>query len=182
MVGGSALKAATDAIVERARSMATHIMEVAIRDIEFREGHFRLVGTDRSMPFAAVAQAFYLSVVPANFQRRPGCEQLVGRRYAQFPERLPRLRGGNGPAHWCCMDSTLRGRRRPRMVINPLNCGGQVHGGLAQGIGRALTEKVAYDRNSGQLLTSSFMDYSMPRAGDFPTFARRLGRRAASGN
>ncbi len=175
MVGGCALKAAADAIVEKAKLMAAHLMEAASADIEFKEGKFQVVGTNRSIPLMDVARAFYNPLtLPKQFS--VGLEASGS--YATDPPNFP-----NG-CHVCEVEvdpetGEVRIDRYAVVddvgrVINPLICEGQIHGGLAQGIGQALFEHVVYDRESGQLLSGTFTDYCMPRADDFPAFHSEL--------
>ena len=168
MLGGSALKGAADAIVEKAKDMAAHLLEAAARDIEFQAGKFTVVGTDRSIPLVDVAKAFYRPVGPTT---RFGAG-LDASGSSNAPPTFP-----NG-CHVCEVEVDAEtgvveidryavvddvGR-----VINPMICHGQIEGALAQGIGQALMENVAFDRESGQMLSASFMDYAMPRADDLP--------------
>jgi carbon-monoxide dehydrogenase large subunit len=168
MLGGSALKGAADAIVEKAKGMAAHLMEASPKDIEFQPGRFTVVGTDRSLALADVARAFFRPVGPTT----------------KFGTGLDASGSSNAPptfpngCHACeleidpdtgevfidryaVVDDVGR-------VINPMICHGQIEGALAQGIGQALMENIAFDRQSGQLLSASFMDYAMPRAADLP--------------
>jgi carbon-monoxide dehydrogenase large subunit len=171
MIGGSALKAAADAIVEKARPLAAHLMEAAAADVVFTEGKFQVVGTDRALPLVDVAKAFYR---PVGLPKQFGIGLEASGAYAAEPQSFP-----NG-AHVCevevdpdtgkvtidryiVVDDVGR-------VINPLICEGQIQGGLAQGIGQALLEHVVYDRDSGQLLSGTFAEYAMPRSDDLPPF------------
>jgi carbon-monoxide dehydrogenase large subunit len=168
MLGGSALKSAADAIVEKAKDMAAHLMEASAKDIEFQAGRFTVVGTDRSLPLTEVAKAFFRPVGPTT---RFGTG-LDASGSSAAPPTFP-----NG-CHVCELEVDPEtgvveidryavvddvGR-----VINPMICHGQIEGALAQGIGQALMESVAFDRESGQMLSASFMDYAMPRADDLP--------------
>jgi carbon-monoxide dehydrogenase large subunit len=171
LVGGSALKAASDALVDKARPLAAHLMEAAPADVQFGDGKFRVVGTDRALPLVDVAKAFYRPVgLPKHF----GIGLEASGSWAADPQNFP-----NG-AHVCEVEIDPEtgevtidryvvvddvGR-----VINPLICEGQIQGGLAQGIGQALFEEVAYDRASGQLLSGNFTEYCMPRSADLPSF------------
>lgn len=172
MLGGCALKMASEEIVEKARPMAAHLMEAAATDIEFKEGRFKIIGTDRSMSFGDVAKAFYRPVgIPKGMS--VGLEATGS--WSSEPSNYP-----NG-CHACEVEvdpdtGTVTIERYTvvddlGMVINPMICEGQIHGGLSQGIGQALMEKVIYDRESGQLLSGSFSDYAMPRADDMPSFS-----------
>jgi carbon-monoxide dehydrogenase large subunit len=168
MLGGSALKGAADAIIEKAKPMAAHLLEASPKDIEFQAGKFTVVGTDRSVPMTDVAKAFFRPVGPTT---RFGAG-LDAAGSSNAPPTFP-----NG-CHACELEIDPEtgvveidryavvddvGR-----VINPMICHGQIEGALAQGIGQALMENIAFDRETGQLLSASFMDYAMPRAADLP--------------
>jgi carbon-monoxide dehydrogenase large subunit len=169
MIGGGALKAAANAIIEKAKPLAAHLMEAAAGDIEFKEGRFHIKGTDRSTHLTDVAKAFYRPVgLPGHF----GIGLEASGHAATDPPNFP-----NG-CHVCEVevdpDTGVVTIERYTVVddvgvvINPLICEGQVQGGLAQGIGQALLERVIYDPESGQLLTGTFSDYGMPRSDDVP--------------
>jgi carbon-monoxide dehydrogenase large subunit len=170
-VGGTAMVKAMDKIVLKARKIAAHLLEASLEDIEFKDGKFSVAGTDRVKTFAEIALTAY---VPHNYPietLEPGLEETAFYDPANFT--FP------GGAHICeveidpetgmtqviaftAVDDVGR-------VINPMIVEGQVQGGLAQGIGQALLENAVYD-SAGQLLTGSMMDYTMPRAEDFPDF------------
>jgi carbon-monoxide dehydrogenase large subunit len=183
MLGGCALKAAADAVIEKAKPMAATLMEAAAGDVEFKDGEFRIVGTDKSMPMMDVAKAFYYRMgVTDKF----GVGLEASGTFATDPPNFP-----NG-CH-CCeveVDMDTGEVRLDRyfavddvgLAINPLICEGQVHGGLAQGIGQALMEHAVYDRQSGQLVSGTFMDYAMPRAENFPEFVTALAEIPAKTN
>ena len=144
-------------------------MEASPDDIEFRDGEFRISGTDRKVGIVDVAKAYYVPIGPT--------ERLGLGLEAQgfYNGRVPNHPNG---AHVCELevdpDTGVVAIDRYFIVddvgraLNPLIIKGQVHGGVAQGIGQALLEEVVYDRESGQLLTGSLMDYSMPRADVLP--------------
>jgi carbon-monoxide dehydrogenase large subunit len=172
MVGGCALKAASDAVIEKGRKMAAFLMEAKPDDIEFGDGLFRVKATNQSMPLQEVAKAFYR---PMGIPRELGVGLEGNGSYASEPGNFPNgshvceveIDPGTGRVavvRYAAVDDLGR-------VINPMIAEGQVHGALAQGIGQALLEHVIYDRESGQLVSGSFMDYAMPRADDFPSFA-----------
>ena len=168
MLGGSALKGAADAIIEKAKPLAAHLLEAAGADLEFKEGKFKVVGTDRAIALTDVAKAFHRPVgLPPQFG-----VGLDASGSSSAPPTFP-----NG-CHACELEIDPEtgvveidryavvddvGR-----VINPMICHGQIEGALAQGIGQALMENVAFDRESGQMLSASFTDYAMPRASDLP--------------
>ncbi len=170
-VGGSALVKALDKVVEKGRKIAAHLLEAAAGDIEFSDGQFRVAGTDRQVAFGDVALAAY---VPHNYplqELEPGLEET-----SFFdPENFTFPSG----CYICEVEvDTETGVVEIRdfvaaddfgNIINPMVVEGQVHGGLAQGIGQALMEHCRYTPE-GQLLTGSYMDYCMPRADDLPSF------------
>ena len=182
MVGGNALKQAADAIIAKANPMAAHLMEAAAGDIEFKDGRFRIVGTDRSMPLTAVAQAFYR---PAHLPRQFEVGLEAAGYFSSEPPNYPNgchtceveidpQTGAVDLVRYAAVDDVGR-------VLNPLLCEGQIHGGVAQGAGQALMEAVVYD-SDGQLVTGSFQDYCMPRAQDFPDFTSAFVEISATTN
>jgi carbon-monoxide dehydrogenase large subunit len=183
MLGGCALRAAADVVIEKARHMAAALMEAAEADVEFAAGAFRIAGTDRAMSMTEVAKAFYY---PMGITDKFGVGLEGSGTFATEPPNHP-----NG-CHVCELeiDPQTGAVTLDRytivddvgLVINPLICAGQVHGGLAQGIGQALLEHALYDRASGQLLSGSFMDYGMPRADMFPDFKTRFEEIPATTN
>jgi carbon-monoxide dehydrogenase large subunit len=169
-VGGNALKAASDAIIEKARPMAAALMEADAADVEFKDGQFRVVGTDKAVTIIDVAKAAYAPMGPLTEKFGVGLEASGS--YSANPPSHP-----NG-SHVCELEVDPQtgevavdryfvvddlGR-----VLNPLIVRGQIHGGVVQGLGQALIEHQIYDRESGQLLSGSFMDYGMPRADTMP--------------
>jgi carbon-monoxide dehydrogenase large subunit len=168
MLGGSALKGASDAIIEKAKPMAAFLMEAGVGDIEFSEGKFKVVGTDKGIALADVAKAFYRPVGPTT-KFGTGLDASGS---SNHPPTFP-----NG-CHTCELEidpeTGVVAIQRYAVVddvgrvINPMICHGQIEGALAQGIGQALMENVAFDRESGQMLSASFSDYAMPRASDLP--------------
>jgi carbon-monoxide dehydrogenase large subunit len=171
-VGGAALREAADKIVEKGRKFAAAMMEASESDIEFADGAFRIAGTDRRLPLAAVANA------AASRAAGPLAKLGIVGLEAEAAH-FPAFNYPNG-CHVCEVevDPNTGAATLARFVavddvgvaVNPLLVDGQVHGGIAQGIGQALLECVVYEPNSGQLLSGSFMDYAMPRADDFPSF------------
>ena len=173
-VGGNALKSAADAIIEKAKPMAAHLMEAAAGDVEFKDGRFGIVGTDRSMALTDVAKAFYRPAhLPPQFE--VGLEAAGS--FASEPPNYPNGchicevevdpdTGAVAVVRYHAVDDVGR-------VMNHLLCEGQIHGGVAQGVGQALMEAVLYD-GSGQLVTGSFQDYCMPRADDLPEIVSEL--------
>jgi carbon-monoxide dehydrogenase large subunit len=170
-VGGAAIMKALDKIEAKAKKIAAHLMEASDADIEFANGEFTVKGTDKKIPFGQVALTAY---VPHNYpldKLEPGLDETAFYDPTNFTfpagayicelEVDPGT-GKTSFVNFVAADDFGR-------LINPMIVEGQVHGGLAQGIGQALLEHAVYDA-SGQLVTASFMDYSMPRADDLPSF------------
>jgi carbon-monoxide dehydrogenase large subunit len=165
VVGGSALSLAAGKVIDKGKRLAAHLLEAAEADLEFADGKFIVVGTDRNIPLTQVARA---SFQPARLPS--GMEPGFYENATYAPERATFPNG----CHICEVEIDPETGVVTLVnyvvvddvgtVINPLTLKGQVHGGLAQGIGQILMEQVAYDRESGQLLSASFMDYAMPRA------------------
>ncbi len=173
-VGGNALKRAADAIVEKARPMAAMMMEAAAGDIEFKDGRFRIVGTDRSLPLTDVAKAFYRPVMlPPQFDLGLEASGTFAAEPSNYPNgchvcevEIDPETGVVTLARYAAVDDVGK-------VMNRLLCEGQIHGGVAQGVGQALMEEIVFDAG-GQLVTGSFLDYAMPRAEDFPDLVSEL--------
>lgn len=169
MVGGSALRAAADEVIERGKKFAAHFMESDAADIEFTEGKFIIAGTDKEMPLKQVAQ---MSFMPVHVPSELGVGlQGVG----AFAAEVPSFPNGCHIAE-VEIDPDTGAVRIDRYtvvddigtVINPLLAQAQIHGGVVQGVGQALLEDVAYDPETGQLLAGSLMDYGVPRADLMP--------------
>ena len=170
-VGGTALYKAIDKVEEKGRKIAAHLLEAEADDIEFTEGEYRVAGTDRAVSFGDVALAAY---VPHNYplqELEPGLEETAffDPENFTFPSgcyicevEVDRQTGQVDLRDFVAADDFGN-------IINPMVVEGQVHGGLAQGIGQALLEHCLYTPE-GQLLSGSYMDYCMPRADDLPNF------------
>ena len=168
-VGGSAMVKAMDKIIAKGKRIAAHLLEASVEDIEFKDGVFRVAGTDKAKALAEISLAAY---VPHNYpieELEPGLEETAfydpknftypGGCHVCEVEIDPET-GVTTVVNFAAVDDVGR-------VINPMIVEGQVQGGVAQGIGQALLEGAAYDA-SGQLLSGSFMDYTMPRADNLP--------------
>ena len=176
LVGGNALKVASDMIIEKAKPMAAALMEAAEGDLEFKDGSFRVVGTDKTMPLPEVAKAFYAPMGALTEKMGVGLE--ANGTYSTNPPNHP-----NG-SHVCELeiDPETGVVTIDRyfvvddlgVVLNPMIVRGQIHGGIAQGIGQALVEHAVYDKGSAQMLAATFMDYCMPRATMFPEIETHL--------
>ena len=169
-VGMSAVVKALDKVEAKAKKIAAHLMEADESDIVIENGELKVAGTDKAVPWFQMALAAYTAhnlpagmepglkegafYDPANFTFPAGC-------YICEVEVDPDT-GRTKIVQFVAADDFGN-------IINPMIVEGQVHGGIAQGIGQALLEGVHYDP-SGQLLTASYMDYAMPRADDLPSF------------
>ena len=178
VVGGSALHGAAAKIIAKGKRIAAHLLEAAEADVQFADGAFAVAGTDRRLAFGEVARA-------ANHAHNlpPGMEPGLDESSFYDPPNFAFSNGAHvceieiDPASgvaqvvaYCVVDDV-------GTVINPLVVEGQVHGGLAQGIGQALCERTVYDPESGQLLSGSFLDYAIPRADELPAFATETDER-----
>lgn len=169
VVGGTAIWNAADRIIEKGRRIAGHLLEASTEDIEFIDGSFTVGGTDRKITLKEVAKAAFVAMrLPKGFE---------GGLYETATFVPPDDTWPNG-THVCEVEidpATGQVQVVDYLVVddvghqvNPIGVKGQIHGGVAQGLGQALMERVAYDHDSGQLLSGSFMDYAMPRATDMP--------------
>jgi len=169
-VGGSAIMKSIDKVIEKGTRIAAHKLEAAEGDIEFKNGNFNVKGTDKSISFADIALTAY---VPHDYPQglEPGLD------FSSFydPANFTYPFGAHIAVVEVDKDTGKVALKRfiacddVGNVINPMIVDGQIHGGLAQGIGQALVEGAVYDE-SGQLTTGSYMEYTMPRADDLPSF------------
>jgi carbon-monoxide dehydrogenase large subunit len=164
-VGLSAVVKALDKIEAKAKKVAAHMLEASEKDIEFKDGKFTVAGTDKSAAWGDVTLNAYVAhkfpglkegafYDPTNFTFPAGCHICE----VEIDEET----GVTQIVNWTAVDDF-------GTIINPMIVEGQVHGGIAQGVGQALLESAVYDKD-GQLVSGSFMDYSMPRAETFPVF------------
>jgi carbon-monoxide dehydrogenase large subunit len=173
-VGGAALARALDKIVDKSRKIAAHLLEAGEMDVELRGGRFAVRGSDESVGLSEVAFAAY---VPHNFpheELEPGLEEsaFYDPKNFTFPAGCHVVEVEVDPETGVVEIARVTAADDVGNVINPMLVEGQIHGGLAQGIGQALLEGAAYDER-GQLLTASYLQYAMPRASDFPFFEVR---------
>ena len=164
MDGGGAILCAIDAVVEKGRQIAARELETAASDLEFISGDYIVVGTDRRIAITDVAQT----------------ARADGDPLAALGSFVPQATSYPNGCHICEVEVEIDTGHIAVVrytvvddfgnVVNPLLVEGQVHGGVVQGIGQVLWENTVYDSRSGQLLSGTFMDYGMPRAGDLPLF------------
>jgi len=170
-VCGSAVVRATEKIINKAKKIAGHMLEASEGDIELKDGVFSVAGTDKSVTFGDVALKAY---IPHEFPLEdiePGLEETAFYDPANFtyPSGAYCCEVEVDPATGKVEVQSMTAVDDFGNIINPMIVTGQVHGGLGQGIGQALVENTSYDEN-GQLLSASYMDYTMPRADDLPFY------------
>ncbi len=169
-VGMSALVKALDKVEAKAKKVAAHLLEAAEGDIEFKDGKFSVAGTDKSAAWGDVTLNAYIAHKFSGQELEPGLKEgaFYDPTNFTFPAgchicevEVDTDTGNTEIVAWTAVDDF-------GVVINPMIVEGQVHGGIAQGVGQALCEGAVYDKE-GQLVTGSFMDYCMPRADHLPT-------------
>ncbi|MGF1552599.1 MAG: xanthine dehydrogenase family protein molybdopterin-binding subunit [Paracoccaceae bacterium] len=161
---GTAINGAADDLIETMKPLAEEELEVAGSDLEWADGRWRVAGTDKSVDLMSLAEKARREGRPEFLTQRttttvPGRSFPNGCHIAEV--EVDPDTGRASVVAYCVVDDFGR-------LMNPMLAEGQVHGGVAQGIGQALSEHVVYD-SAGQLLSASFMDYAMPRAADVPT-------------
>jgi carbon-monoxide dehydrogenase large subunit len=170
-VAGTAVYRAAGKVVDKAQRFAAQLLECAEGDVDYARGTFKVRGTDRTIAFAEIADvAYHGAVLPAGCS--PGLEvtEFYDPPDTNDPQAIHLAVVVVDAETGAVQLRAFYAADDCGVVINPMIVEGQVHGGLAQGIGQALTERIVYDRASGQLLTASFLDYGMPRASDLPAF------------
>lgn len=171
-VGGSAVLNGVGKIIDKGKKIAAHILEATLEEIEFIDGFFKVIDSDRILAFKEVA---FMAYMPGNYPLEvlePGLEETA------FYDP-PNFTYPSG-AHCCELEIDPQTGAVEILnynvaddfgvIVNPMIVDGQIHGGLAQGIGQALMEHNRYDAESGQPLTGSYLDYCMPRADNFSLF------------
>ena len=170
-VGMSAISKALDKIEAKAKKVAGYVLEASEHDIEFKDGKFTVKGTDKSIDFSSLALNAYSAHKLNTQEIEPGLKESAfwDPTNWTFPAGVHICELEIDPEtgvvtidRWTAVDDFGK-------LINPMIVEGQVHGGIAQGVGQALLEGAHYNRD-GQLLTASFMDYCMPRADNLPSF------------
>ncbi len=170
-VGGSAMVKATEKIIAKATKIASHLLEASEGDVELKDGAFTVAGTDKSVAWGDVTLAAY---VPHNYpleEIEPGLEETAFYDPSNFtyPSGAYACEVELDPETGHVTVERFSAADDFGNIVNPMIVTGQVHGGIAQGIGQALLENCAYD-SDGQLLSASYMDYAMPRASDLPFY------------
>jgi carbon-monoxide dehydrogenase large subunit len=182
-VGMSAIVKALDKVEAKAKKIAAHLLEAAEGDIEFKDGKFSVAGTDKSIGFGDLALQAYVGHKFPTSEIEPGLKEsaFYDPTNFTFPAgchicelEVDPDTGAVTVDKWTAVDDF-------GTIINPMIVEGQVHGGIAQGVGQALYEHAVYDKD-GQLMSGSFMDYAMPRAENFPTFQVDLTKTVCPSN
>jgi len=168
-VVATGLRQVADKLIAKGKLIAAHLLEASPDDTEFADGRFAITGTDRAVSISEVAKAAYKPAVLPNHVE-PGFSSAIvsvpaGPTYPNgchvCEVEIDPETGRVDVLSYTVVDDVGR-------VVNPMLAKGQIHGGVAQGMGQALFETLSYDADGGQLITGSFMDYSMPRATDLP--------------
>ncbi len=168
-VGGTAVAVSANDLIARAREKAAHLLETSIEDIEYREGMLTVVGTDKRISLFEIAQKEASAKLSVDSEGEVDGPSWPNGTHICEVEIDPET-GVTRVVRYTTVDDVGR-------AVNPMLVTGQVHGGVAQGIGQALYEGVAYDAE-GQLLTASYQDYCLPRADDVPPIAVTLDESA----
>ncbi|HYM01752.1 MAG TPA: molybdopterin cofactor-binding domain-containing protein, partial [Stellaceae bacterium] len=170
ITSGQALVEASEKVIERGRQIAAFVFEAAVADIEFARGRFAIAGTDRIIGLMELAERLHAGLtLPPELPQSLDIGHISDNPPSSFPNgchvaevEIDPETGGIEVVKYSMVNDF-------GTLINPLLVEGQVHGGVVQGIGQALSERTVYDAE-GQFLTGSYMDYAVPRAGDAPMF------------
>jgi carbon-monoxide dehydrogenase large subunit len=170
-LGSIVMLNASKAIIEKGLQIASHVLEADVADLEFTGGNFTVKGTDRAIGiFETARAALERNDLPDELRGALGAESDETITLAAFPYgchvcevEIDPETGVLDIVRYSAVDDVGR-------AVNPMIVHGQVHGGIVQGVGQAIQENAYYDRESGQLLAGSFMDYAMPRADRMPFF------------
>jgi carbon-monoxide dehydrogenase large subunit len=174
-LGSIVIKKSSDRLIEKGLRIAEHLLETAAADIEFSSGRFAVKGTNHVVGLFEVARAAAERADLPDDLRGPFtaiCDETVAEASYPYGAHVCEVEvdpdtGNVTLINYAAVDDVGR-------AVNPLIIHGQIHGGIAQGVGQALLEHCHYDPKSGQLLAGSFMDYAMPRACDLPFYATAL--------
>jgi aerobic carbon-monoxide dehydrogenase large subunit len=168
MQSGGAIVEASDIVIERGKQAASHFLEAAVADIEFSKGRFTIAGTDRSIGIMDLSERLRLEAhLHDDLPRTLDVSHVFKGVPSAFPNGCHIAEIELDPDTGVVEVVSYATVNDFGVLVNPMLVAGQAHGGIAQGIGQALMEMVAYDAD-GQLITGSYMDYALPRANDFP--------------
>jgi len=170
MQSGGAIMEASDIVIDRGKKAAAHVLEAAAVDIEFSRGRFSIAGTDRGIGIIELADELRRATrLPDDVPRTLDVKHIFKGVPSAFPNGCHIAEIELDPETGVVEIVSYVTVNDFGVLVNPMLVEGQAHGGIAQGVGQALTEMMAYDED-GQLLTGSYMDYALPRASDFPGF------------
>jgi aerobic carbon-monoxide dehydrogenase large subunit len=171
MQSGGAILEAGDLVIEKGRQIAAHLLEVDEEDIAFTHGRFSVEGTDVGIGILDLAERLRTEAanLPEGMPATLDVSHVFGGVPSAFPNGCHIAEVELDPETGTIDVVSYSTVNDFGVLVNPMLVAGQAHGGIAQGIGQALTESVAYDED-GQLMTGSYMDYALPRAGDAPSF------------
>jgi aerobic carbon-monoxide dehydrogenase large subunit len=164
---GMAIVEASKLVIEKGKRAAAHLLEAAEGDIEFADGRFTIAGTDRSIDIIELAKRLREGKMPEGVPDSLDVDHTTEVVPSTFPNGCHVAEVEIDPETGIVQIVRYAGVNDFGTIVNPMLVAGQMHGGVAQGIGQALMEKVSYDE-SGQPITGSFMDYALPRAEDIP--------------
>ena len=167
---GQAIVEASDLVIAKGKSAAAHLMEASEADIEFANGRFTIAGTDRAIDIMELSRRMRDGGLPEGAPTSLDVDHASSDVQSTFPNGCHVAEVEIDPDTGVLTIARYSAVNDFGTIVNPMIVAGQLHGGVAQGIGQALMEKVSYD-SSGQPITGSFMDYAMPRAGDIPLMA-----------
>jgi carbon-monoxide dehydrogenase large subunit len=165
---GQAIVESSALVVEKGKQAAAHILEASEGDIEFADGRFTIAGTDRSIGIMELAERLREGKMPEGVPSSLDVDHASKEIPSTFPNGCHVAEVEIDPETGVVKIVRYTGVNDFGAIVNPMIVAGQLHGGVAQGIGQALMEEVNYD-SSGQPITGSFMDYAMPRAEDIPS-------------
>ena len=179
MIGGSAVVRTAEAVREKGRAAAAHILDADVAEIDFDDGLYAVRGTNRRITLAELEQALREAPeLPEGMEPTLSASATFERNGYSYPNGCHIAEVEVDPdtgAFEVCAYTVVDDFGR---IVNPLIAEGQVQGGAVQGIGQAFLEHVVYESETGQILTGSFMDYAMPRAGDVPSIAVSFNQNA----
>ena len=164
---GMAIVEASKLVIEKGKRAAAHLLEAAEGDIEFANGQFTIAGTDRSIDILELSRRLREGKMPEDVPSSLDVDHTTGPVPSTFPNGCHVAEVEIDPETGIVDVVRYTGVNDFGTIVNPMLVAGQLHGGVAQGIGQAFMEHVSYDAN-GQPITGSFMDYALPRAGDIP--------------
>ncbi|MBN9040352.1 MAG: carbon monoxide dehydrogenase [Rhizobiales bacterium 62-47] len=167
---GMAIVEASAKVIEKGKIAAAHLLEASEADIEFANGRFTIAGTDRGIGIIDLAKQLRDRKLPDDVPPSLDVDHTVDKVPSTFPNGCHIAEVEIDPDTGVVRIVRYTGVNDFGTIVNPMIVAGQLHGGVAQGIGQALMESVSYDE-SGQPITGSFMDYALPRASDIPTMA-----------